>query len=139
MINRFDDAYAFLSNFYSAPVTFEGTTFPTVEHAFQAAKTLDKTERLKVLTMTPGQAKRFGRHVQLRSDWESIKVDIMTQLVRQKFSHEPLCSKLLATGSEELVEGNWWHDTFWGVCNGVGENHLGQILMQIRTELSAQN
>lgn len=71
----------------------------------------------------------------LRPDWEYIRVDVMTELVRKKFSQEPLRSQLIATGDAELIEGNWWNDTFWGVCNGVGENNLGKILMKVRDEI----
>ena len=141
MINKFDGEYAFLSNFYPSEVQFEGGTFPTVEHAFQAAKTLDEDERLQVVTCdTPGLAKREGRHVTLRRDWEQIKYSIMEELVRKKFQIPELKEKLIATGDEELEEGTWWHDNTWGNCycdrckNIVGQNHLGKILMKIREE-----
>lgn len=142
MINKFDGEYAFLSNFYPSEVQFEGGTFPTVEHAFQAAKTLDEDERLQVVTCdTPGLAKREGRHVTLRRDWEQIKYSIMEELVRKKFQIPELKEKLIATGDEELEEGTWWHDNTWGNCycdrckNIVGQNHLGKILMKIREEI----
>lgn len=136
MINSFEGEYAFLSNFYEHPISNGVITFPTNEHYFQAMKTLEDDERLAIArAATPGQAKRMGRKVQLRSDWESIKLDVMETAVRIKFTDPELAAKLIATGDEELVEGNWWNDTFWGVCNEVGENHLGKILMKVRADI----
>lgn len=83
------------------------------------------------------QAKAAGKKVLLREDWDQIKVDVMTEVVRLKFQQNPeLRTKLLSTGDALLVEGNWWKDTFWGVCNGIGNNHLGQILMKVRSEIN---
>lgn len=135
-IGEFQGPYRFLSNFWPAEVTLDGVAYPTVEHAFQAAKTLDAKEREAIRTQgTPGEARKHGKLVHLRSDWETIKVDIMRELLRQKFSKEPLRSKLLMTNRAELVEGNHWNDTFWGVYKGVGHNQLGLLLMGIRAEL----
>lgn len=137
MIDSFSGKYRFLSNFYPAKVSLDGWDFPTVEHAFQAAKTLDSNKRRQIQqAASPGDAKRLGRTVNLRADWEDVKIDVMRQLLRRKFADPFLLSQLLATGTEELIEGNWWRDTFWGVCNGVGENHLGKLLMEIRDEYS---
>jgi ribA/ribD-fused uncharacterized protein len=109
-----------------------------VEHAYQAAKTLDRVARLEIANLeTPGQAKRKGRNVTLRADWEEIKLDVMRACIAQKFSREPLRSQLLATGDTPLVEGNHWGDTFWGVCKGKGQNNLGVILMQVRRDLAS--
>lgn len=131
-IIRFDGAYRFLSNFYADP---HGG--PTVEHMFQAAKTFDNAEALAILEAeTPGQAKRMGRKVQLRADWDRVKDSIMLDLLRRKFSIEPLRSRLLNTRDAELIEGNTWGDTYWGVCNGRGKNMLGKLLMQVRDELN---
>ncbi len=135
IIDSFKDKYAFLSNFAPVEVAFEFMMFPTVENAFQAAKTLDRNERFYLMFCTPGQAKRAGRKFKLRPDWEDIKLSVMEELLRQKFNQEPFKDKLLATGEVELVEGNSWNDVWWGVCNGVGENHLGKLLMNIRDEL----
>lgn len=136
MINSFEGEYAFLSNFYEHPISNGVITFPTNEHYFQAMKTLEDDERLAIArATTPGQAKRMGRSVKLRPDWESIKLDVMETAVRIKFTDSELAAKLIATGDEELIEGNWWNDTFWGVCNGVGENHLGKILMKVRADI----
>jgi hypothetical protein len=138
MIGEFKGAYRFLSNFWNATVHYEGTDYKSVEHAFQAAKTLLPSERAWVWSaQTASEAKKRGRQVALRPDWEQVKLDVMEALVRDKFSRHPhLRDQLLATGTHELVEGNWWNDTFWGVCRGTGYNHLGRILMKVRAELS---
>jgi hypothetical protein len=136
-IDSFEGEYRFLSNFYFSPLKLGGIIYPTVEHAFQAGKTKDKNERMEIsLLNTPGEAKRAGRKVKLREDWEQIKLEVMEFLVRLKFeNYLDLKDKLLATGDAELIEGNWWNDRFWGVCKGKGENNLGKILMKIRSEL----
>ena len=137
VISRFSGKYRFLSNFYGAPVDYEGVFYPTVEHAFQASKTLDKGLRIVVRdSWSPGAAKKFGRVLELRPGWEKIKLGIMADLVWLKFSGDRrLAVKLLRTKDAELVEGNTWGDYFWGVCNGKGENHLGKILMRVRDRL----
>jgi ribA/ribD-fused uncharacterized protein len=138
MIDSFRGEYRFLSNFYPANVVLDGLTYSSVEHAYQAAKTLDEHYRARIRhTATPGDAKRLGRRIFLRSDWKQAKVGVMFELLRQKFAEEPLRGRLLATGDEELVEGNEWGDTFWGVCGGRGENMLGMLLMRVRGELNA--
>ena len=132
-IERFAGDYAFLSNFHPAIVFFDGHMYPTVENAFQAAKCLHEEDRAQFAALTPGQAKRLGRKVEMRPDWNSARLDVMHDLVLQKFrNHAELQEKLLATDDATLVEGNQWHDTFWGVCNGIGQNNLGQILMNVR-------
>ena len=140
VIDRFDGGYGFLSNFHPSPIEVNGILYPTVEHAFQAAKTKDPDEKRALAQVaTPGGAKRRGRKVTLRPDWDQVKVGIMEELVRLKFTaHPELRAQLLATGDAELVEGNTWNDRFWGVCRGEGENHLGLILMKIRSELASR-
>lgn len=136
MIDRFSGAYRFLSNFYPVDVTWNGITFPSVEHAFQAAKTDDKEEQRRISRLaTAGDAKRAGRKLRLRSQWEEARKLVMLELLKQKFDREknPDLYRLLKnTGKEELVEGNTWGDTFWGVCDGVGQNWLGKLLMKVR-------
>lgn len=137
VIEEFRGQYRFLSNFYAAEVELDNVLYPTVEHAYQAAKTDDPWGRSAVAKCnTPGEAKRAGRRLKLRDDWESVKVEVMTGLVRQKFTRSrSLGRQLLATGDVPLIEGNTWGDEFWGVCRGVGQNKLGEILMLIRSEL----
>lgn len=138
VIAAFNGVNAFLSNFWAAPIfcTEDGILYPTAEHWFQAHKTENRHERLKIAAATtPGRAKRMGRQVQLRSDWEEVKLNVMRTALREKFKIPDLCKALLATGDAILIEGNTWNDTFWGVCRGRGENHLGQLLMELRKEL----
>lgn len=136
-IDCFDGEYAFLSNFYDSPIEKDGIVYPTNEHFFQAMKTLDNEERKKIAAAeTPGKAKRMGRNVKLRPDWEQSKFQIMKEGLTLKFlCHKDLAEKLVATGDAWLIEGNWWGDTYWGVCNGVGHNMLGNLLMEIRGDL----
>jgi len=136
-IGPFTGAFRFLSNFFPSPVEFEGLTYATVEHAFQAAKTVNPVERERIRRCsTPGEAKRLGRKLTLRPDWKLIELEVMENLVRQKFTQHPrLRELLLRTDSRPLVEQNTWGDRFWGLYHGVGENHLGRILMKVRAEL----
>jgi N-glycosidase YbiA len=140
-IKRFTGEFEFLSNFYPSWVRLDGIVYWTVEHAFQASKTL-ASELRKPFAMnmgtTPARAKRMGRALELRTDWEQVKIGIMHNLLRQKFTTGTLRNKLIATGDMELVEGNTWGDTYWGVCKGVGENHLGKLLMLVRDEIAGK-
>jgi ribA/ribD-fused uncharacterized protein len=140
MINSFEGKYEFLSNFYEVPFRWRGNEYPTVEHAFQAAKTLDPIKRQEIAAArTPGVAKRMGRTVQLRPDWKSVKEQVMYECVSAKFHWDvSLMLALLATGDEELVEGTLWCDNEWGDCkcskcvNIEGKNKLGKLLMKVR-------
>lgn len=136
MINEFRGKYYFLSNFFEAPVTWDGVTYQNNEAAFQSAKVLDKSVREKFSTLDPSSAKRKGRNIQLRHDWEKVKYDIMYEICLAKFSqNEELKTKLLETEDRHLEEGNTWGDKIWGTVNGKGQNHLGKILMRVREEL----
>ena len=142
MINKFEGEYYFLSNFYPSVITIDSVTYPTVEHAFQAAKTRSFLKRIEISKLdTPGEAKRAGRQVELRSDWEKIKDQVMYDCLKEKFKDKELKEKLLATGYEELIEGTTWHDNYWGNCscdkckNIEGKNMLGKTLMRVREEL----
>lgn len=137
-ISSFRGKHAFLSNFSNYPARFEGADYPTAENAFQAAKTLNPVVRERFTEITPSEAKRLGRSVPLRQDWNRIRISVMTGIVRDKFTRNPELKRLLlATGDAVLIEGNTWGDRFWGVDErtGKGENHLGLILMDIRDEL----
>lgn len=142
-ITSFTGKYRFLSNFY--PVELElDETYPTAEHAYQACKTLNPELREQIaLLETPGLAKRFGRAIPIRQDWERIKVGIMKSIVIEKFNNPELGEMLLSTGDATLIEGNSWGDKFWGcVWNGQeweGKNHLGKILMEVREMLRYPN
>lgn len=135
-ITAFRGEYRFLSNFWPAQVVLDCYPYPSVEHAYVAAKTLDPISRHEIRCVpSPAAVKRFGRTLKLRSDWESIKLDVMQDLVRQKFKDPVLGLQLRSTWPMAIEEGNTWGDTFWGVCAGVGANHLGKILMLVRNEL----
>ena len=130
--------YSWLSNFYSVPITFEGFEYASVEHAYQAAKFAEpKTRKMFRAPMTAAGAKKLARQLrgELRDDWSAVKVGIMTDLLRQKFSKSDFKEKLLATGEAELIELAPW-DGFWGNGkDGKGMNVMGKILMEIRGEI----
>lgn len=136
-IARFENEHHYLSNFYLAPVQIYGWTFPSVEHAYQAMKSSNPAKEWPYfLGGSPGAAKKLGQSIQLRTDWEQVKFAIMSALVYDKFMRHPdLAQKLRETVDAPLIEGNGWGDVYWGVCNGVGENKLGQILVSVREEL----
>lgn len=134
-ITAFHEGHRWLSNFWPASVVFDGVRYQSIEHAYQAAKT-EPAHRGAFLRCTATEAKRMGRQVPMRPAWESEKLEVMRLLVEQKFSPgTDLADKLMATGDGKLIEGNHWGDTFWGVCRGVGQNHLGELLMQQRQML----
>jgi ribA/ribD-fused uncharacterized protein len=136
-ISSFSGNYKFLSNFWPCEIIFDGEWYASVEHAYVAAKITDPMVRQLVRKcLTAGEVKRLGRKLPLRCDWVNVRLEMMENFLRQKFAEETLGQLLLATGDEELVEGNYWNDTFWGICNGVGENNLGKLLMRIRADLS---
>lgn len=129
-IDRFEGPYRFLSNFDRE---LDGTT---LEHKYQASKTLNPAEVAYVLAArTPAEAKKRGRQVTLRPDWEAVKREVMLDLLREKFGKPPYRAMLLATGTAHLEEGNWWGDRYWGTVQGVGANWLGKLLMVVREEL----
>jgi ribA/ribD-fused uncharacterized protein len=142
-ITSFRGQHHFLSNFHASPVELDGMEFPTVEHAYQAAKTENVDTRRKVQAMeTPAQAKRYGARLKRRADWQAINLHLLHDLILQKFTRYPdLRAQLLATGNTELMEGNDWGDDFFGVVwheaaqEWRGQNQLGKILMQVREEL----
>jgi ribA/ribD-fused uncharacterized protein len=126
----------FLGNFYECYVEMDGIIYPTVEHAFQAAKTFDRNDRERIREAnSPRQAKRVGRSVSLRSDWDNVRVDVMKELLLKKFETSELRKQLLATRDAQLVSGG---DSFWGMVDGMGLNQLGKLLMEIRSELMTE-
>lgn len=133
MINSFKGKYYFLSNFYEAPVTYDGITYQNNEAAFQAQKTLCNNEKIEFSKLNPSEAKRKGRKVTLRPDWEQIKETRMLEICKAKFNqNSDLCDMLIATGNTHLEEGNTWGDKVWGTVDGIGQNRLGKILMDVR-------
>lgn len=152
VIDKFDGTkYKFLSNFYPCKFNYNGIEYSHSEGAFQAQKTLDMNERKVVAKLTASESKRacgkrglakLGFRVELRPDWESVKDQVMYEVVKAKFTQNPdLAQKLLETGDAELIEGTTWHDNYWGnctcaKCSGItGRNQLGKTLMKVRQEL----
>lgn len=134
-IKGFQGEYRWLSNFYPCAVKYKGFIFNSVENAYQAAKCDNEDDEVKFLSLTAGEAKKLGRKVKIREDWADIRVLVMKFLLRQKFSNDYLRELLLNTKDKYIEETNWWGDTFWGVCRRSGENMLGRLIMQIRTDL----
>ncbi|MBQ7169096.1 MAG: NADAR family protein [Synergistaceae bacterium] len=135
VIARFREEYEFLSNLYEVPVTFRGLTYGSSEAAYQAWKSLDPADHERFTQLRSHESKTEGRKLKVRKDWDEVKVSIMDEILRAKFSQNPeLLEKLLATGHALIVEGNHWKDTFWGFDTnlGYGQNMLGQLLMRIR-------
>lgn len=142
IISKFDEEHRFLSNFYPSPLQYRGLEFPTVEHAYQAAKSVDIDEVLRIRdAATPKVAKRLGRKANLVWNWEQTKIGIMIDLIELKFVlGSDLAARLMATAPADLIEGNYWHDTYWGRCTcdahaDEGKNVLGTILMTHRSLL----
>lgn len=136
-IKSFTDNYAFLSNFYPSPFIWNGFSFPTNEHFYQAlkCKTFEQFWYIRRAS-TPGKAKRYGQKCNLREDWEDVKLDVMWLGLTLKFSqNQDLKSQLIGTGDAILIEGNTWGDRYWGQCEGIGNNHLGIMLMSLRRQL----
>jgi len=132
-ITEFRGTYLFLSNFYEHSFEFNGLVWPSSEHAYQACKTEDPKwiEFIRTLPK-PAQAKSAGGRIKAIDNWDNLRVPMMRKVLEAKFSDERLEKLLIETGTARLVEGNWWKDYFWGVCNGKGENNLGKLLMEIR-------
>ena len=134
MIDQFKNEYQFLCNFFPNHIQYKGKIFESSEAAYQSEK-CPGSEHLFV-GITANESKKLGKKLKLRLDWDQVKNGIMEEILRIKFAPgTPLAQKLLNTGDEELVEEISWQDVYWGVCNGVGQNHLGKLLMKIRSEL----
>lgn len=134
----FFEEFRFLSNFHMVKVKYEGILYPSTEHAYQACKTLDNVLRSEISKLkSPKEARRAGqpKSLKLRPDFDSIKLKVMEDVNRIKFQNTYLAQRLKETGEAYLEETNYWGDTFWGVCDGIGENNLGKILMKIRSEM----
>lgn len=136
-IERFSGDYRFLSNFHPCDITYNGINYKSTENAYQAQKTNDKKIQFNISTMTPAQSKLFGSKINLNSDWDDKRLLVMYEINKLKYKIPELRKLLLDTGSDLLIEGNWWNDKFWGVClkTNKGDNFLGEILMGIRKEI----
>jgi N-glycosidase YbiA len=136
-ITTFRAQYWFLSNFFPCSVEYEGQLYPHSEAAYQAAKCARDADKLLFTApdLTGAHAKKLAKIIVVREDWDSIKLQVMEEILRLKFA-QPMLKKLLQqTESLEIEEQNYWGDRYWGICQGVGENHLGKLLMKIRSEL----
>ena len=132
-ISKFTYEYYFLSNFYMVDVWFAGIKFRNSEAAFQAMKCINPKDRIRFANLYPSEAKKLGRSIELRPDWEQVKEELMFKICYAKFSqNSTLRDKLIETHPKYLEEGNDWNDRYWGVSNGAGLNKLGWILMKLR-------
>lgn len=132
-IKGFFNEYRWLSNFHKCQVEYDGVVYPSSENAYQAAKTLNVEERKMFLTCEPSEAKKLGQTITLRKDWEDIKDFIMMSIQISKYAiNDDLGVMLEETQGKYLEETNWWGDTYWGMCLGVGKNKLGKCLMIFR-------
>lgn len=138
-VGRFRGKYGFLSNMYDCPVTYNGVTYSCSEAAYQAQRCARDEDRSKFDLLDGVSAKKLAKQVETKAGWNDIKAGVMKEILRAKFrQNKPLADKLLATGEKELVEGNKWYDTYWGVFKGKGENVLGKILMDVRDEIKKE-
>lgn len=137
MIDKFQDEHCWLSNFWPCIIKDDlGREWLSAEAAYQAMKSEDRKVQDQFLELNPFQAKKLGKRILIRPGWANNRLEVMKRIVMAKFTqNRDLKEKLISTGDEELIEGNWWGDTFWGVCHGKGQNHLGKILMEVRKEL----
>lgn len=140
MIKTFDDEYSFLSNFHFSPMFINDNLYSTVEHYYQAMKANNDVDHELIRNaISAAGAKKFGRSIKLRPDWEDVKDRVMLEGLSAKFDqNKELAQQLIDTGNEELQEGNYWGDVYWGINlkTGKGKNKLGKFLMQIREELN---
>lgn len=140
VIDRFRGDYKFLSNFQASTFFYQGKKYASVEHVYQAMKSNDPDEQEKIRNaIAPSQAKKMGKSVVIRDDWETVKVPLMKEFLKLKFQNPFLRHRLLATKHAILIEGNTWHDVVWGQCKcnkcgGQGQNLLGKLLMEVRAE-----
>lgn len=137
-IVKFMKEFRFLSNMYPVEIEYQGVKYGSTEAAYQAAKCVNPGDKLRISHMSGPESKKAGRAIQMREDWDDVKYDIMKELCTIKFTqNEEMKQKLLATEGYELIEGNWWHDYYWGkdLETEVGENKLGEILMNIRDNI----
>ena len=147
MIDKFEGRWRFLSNFYPCEIEYQGIIYKSVEAFYVAMKcnneqvingkhyTIRDFREMISLMPSPGLVKKIGQKIKVRSDWDNKKLEFMNWAIREKFKDINLAELLVQTEDIDLIESNTWNDTFWGVCNGKGKNHLGKILMKVRDEL----
>jgi len=129
----------YLSNYHicTNDVEFEGVLYPSSENAYQAAKTEDLELRKQFLNISPKESKQLGSKIEIRKDWDNIKMSVMYDILLSKFTRNTSIKlSLLNTKNKYLEETNWWGDVFWGVCENKGRNELGHLLMLVRSKLN---
>ena len=129
----FRNNYYFLSNMFPCRINYNGKTYKCVESAFQAQK--DLSSDLNFEEIDGFTAKKYGRRVNLRKDWDNVKIRIMKEILIAKFTQNPILLIKLKEITEPIIEENTWNDTFWGVCNNKGYNNLGRLLEEVKIEL----
>ncbi len=155
MIDSLTGRYRFLSNFYPSKIEHNGIIYPTVEHFYVAMK-IKEGQMIKTKYMTTedcrqmiskmssaASVKNLGKTFKIRSDWDNIKLKVMEWALNEKFKDKDLSDLLVSTNGEEIVEGNYWHDNFFGICScksceGKGQNHLGKLLVSIREKIKGE-
>lgn len=135
IIAGFKGDYRWLSNFERCEIYYRGIVYKSSEAAYQAQKTLDIKVRHIFSKLDARDSKTLGNAIQIRPDWDYVKLEIMEDICRIKFNLPQFKPKLIDTGDMDIIESNYWGDVFWGECNGVGANHLGKIIMKIRDEV----
>lgn len=137
MVERFRGEYGWLSNFADVQIPLKGVVYPSVEHAYMAQKSSDPEWIKFCMFHTAGKVKRKSREIEVRPDWDDVKLDVMQVCLTRKFNQEPFRTKLIQTGDMYIQEGNYHNDKFWGFClkTNEGENHLGKMIMKIRETL----
>jgi ribA/ribD-fused uncharacterized protein len=132
---QFRGKFYFLSNFYPCTIVIDGFEYQSAEAAFQGQKSIQHAH-LFTGDITPLEAKRLGRRIPIDvHEWNARRLEVMKRVVWAKFAQNPKLRKLLIAVTEPIVEDNTWGDTYWGKCRGVGSNHLGQILQEVRDSL----
>ena len=131
---RFKDEYAFLSNMTICPIEYKGIIYKCTENMYQAFKSNNINERIKISSMNPYESKKYGKTIDIRDDWDVVKDKVMLNALKLKFS-KPHFAKLLIDIKEPIIEDNYWGDIYWGVCRGVGQNKLGKMLEKIKEEI----
>lgn len=135
VIAGFKGNYRWLSNFERCDILYKGILYPSAESAYQAQKTLDIKARHIFSKLDAREAKTLGKIINIRPDWDNVKLELMYEICEIKFNLPQFKPRLIDTGEMKIIESNYWGDTFWGECDGVGENHLGKIIMQVRDKI----
>ena len=135
-IRGFFDQFRFLSNFHVSPCHYNDHCYMSTEHAYMAQKATNREDMVYIATSpNPIEARRRGKTIKLREDWDDIRLDVMYKANLSKYKDPIMRRRLQQTGNRYLEETNWWNDKFWGVCNGQGQNNLGKIIMRVRYEM----